>query len=210
MVVTNKITVIFKSIVLFSLLLAPAHFSTLAPKMISNYAMLITKQVGPFACWVATEEGILKYNGRTESQENIIKSFWLKRYGVFLDGLQTSFLINSHLLSLPPEYITSVFEIEKYINKTDIEIEIDNNHPVVSMNNNHMSIIVGYDKEYYYVADPWYGRVVIIEKSYFEFFDRTVRELGGARFFVPKEEDILSQKLEGLPNMAVQPLAFKF
>lgn len=120
---------------------------------IKNKESLLTKQDGKFWCWAATYESVMKYYGYKEDQMEFIKKFYSISH-VF------PHMINSPELALPDTLIMEYYakigneKITALVaDIDDAEYYLKRNIPIIAMYSNHVSVIVGKNKNKFLIMN---------------------------------------------------------
>lgn len=167
-------------IVFISLLTSCSHMNR---GLVDGYKKFEVKQVGEYTCWAAVQQGILSYSGSETTQYEVVRKFAKSMYYFDLSVETFELYKDTSKIGLPDYHIRDALSVDKKIAKKSVEKLIDSDEPIVVLANNHVSVIVGYSKINYYVADPWFGKIIVRKKSDYKMLSRDKRIKERAKFF---------------------------
>ena len=147
--------------------------------MIKNPEKLVTKQKGLYWCWAASVEALEKYDDKIISQESIITK-WKNVDLTFLTFYKDDVFLSQD----PIFYKYNIIKNMSKIYKWDIDSYIKQSKPVLYIANNHISLIVGYNSQEFYVMDTAIGKIIKINKNKLSFYNENLIGSPESEFFV--------------------------
>lgn len=145
---------------------------------IDNYETLKVKQFGHEWCWAATLEAVYKFKNQKINQLEIIQGYTNKTKEEIIQNKDSIFFgIPANL------FISNYLKQFNQIKQSEIISQLTINHPVIMINKNHVSLIVGYYDNKYVIMDPAEGRFILLKANKIKFLYKNPKLKTKSLFF---------------------------
>lgn len=161
------------------ILLTFFSFNILAKDIfIDNYQNLKVKQFGKEWCWAATLEAVYKFKNQQVSQLEIIQGYTNKTKEEIIQNKDSIFLgIPSNL------FINHYLRNFNQIKQSEIINSLKQNKPIIMINKNHVSLIIGYYNNHYVSMDPAEGRFILLKANQIKYLYKNPKFKNKSLFF---------------------------
>jgi hypothetical protein len=116
--------------------------------VIKDYKKYVTQQYGKYWCWAASIESMYRYKNIKMTQFEIMAGFTHLPVEDFEKG-KDDVIFGIHPLEFYQKYLNNFTEIKR----SEIKKYLHKNKPIIFSNNNHVSLIIGMDKEHFIIMD---------------------------------------------------------